>query len=58
MLFTFTDCTSLQEVHIHEGVTVISDSAFKNCSNLTIYGKAGSYAEQYAQQYDIPFVAE
>ncbi len=56
--YTFYGCTSLEEVHIHDGVDSISDNAFKNCIDLTIYGKSGSYAEKYAQQYDIPFVDE
>ena len=34
----------------------ISDSAFSEC-DLTIYGYAGSYAETYAAENDIPFAA-
>jgi hypothetical protein len=28
------------------------------CRKLTIYAPAGSYAEQYAKENNIPFVAE
>ena len=33
------------------------DSAFDDCPNLTIHAPAGSYAEQYAKEHNIPFVA-
>ena len=36
----------------------IDYSAFYNCPNLTIHAPAGSYAEQYARDNTIPFVAE
>lgn len=58
ILYAFANCTSLEEIHIHEDVTAISDNAFNNCPKLTIYGKPGSYAEKYAQQYGIPFAEE
>ena len=32
------------------------ESAFKECTNLTIYGNAGSYAEEYAKQNNINFI--
>ena len=35
-----------------------SDWAFVDCPNLTIHAPAGSYAEQYAKENHIPFVAE
>ena len=34
------------------------DSAFDGCPYLTIHAPAGSYAEQYAKEHNIPFVAE
>lgn len=57
----FSGCSSLNEVHIPDSVTEIvegSNSSFDDCDNLTIYAPAGSYAEQYAKKYNIPFVAE
>ena len=53
----FQDCTSLTSVSIPDSVTSIGDSAFEECDLLTIYGVAGSYAETYANEFGIPFVA-
>jgi hypothetical protein len=36
----------------------IGDYAFWGCDNLVIHAPAGSYAEQYAKEHNIPFVAE
>lgn len=57
----FAKCTSLKEVHMTNSVTDIAEGAnpsFEDCDNLTIYAPAGSYAEQYAKNNNIPFVAE
>lgn len=35
--------------------TSIADDAFDGCCKLTIYGIKGSYAEQYANEHNIPF---
>ena len=37
---------------------LLSDAAFVECPNLTIHAPAGSYAETYAKENNIPFVAE
>ena len=37
---------------------LLSDAAFVECPNLTIHAPAGSYAEAYAKEHNIPFVAE
>jgi hypothetical protein len=50
--------TKLKTVIIPDGVTSIGDSAFTGCEKLTIHAPAGSYAEQYAKEKNIPFVAE
>lgn len=34
--------------------TSIADDAFDGCCKLTIYGIKGSYAEQYANEHNIP----
>ena len=52
----FSNCYSLTAITLPESVMCISDSAFSEC-DLTIYGHAGSYAETYAAEYDIPFTA-
>ncbi|NLC18330.1 MAG: leucine-rich repeat domain-containing protein [Clostridiales bacterium] len=54
----FAYCSNLKAVYIPEQVKEIKDSAFYGCNKLTaIYGKAGSYAEEYAKKHGIRFVA-
>lgn len=53
----FEDCTSLTSITIPDSVTSIGKYAFWNCDNLTIYGYENSYAQEYALNNDIPFVA-
>lgn len=56
----FEYCENLEELHIPGSVTAIDSSLFFGCwgSELTIYAPAGSYAETYAKENNIPFVAE
>lgn len=54
----FMNCSSLGRISIPETVKSIGYAAFDGCPNLTIYAPAGSYAEQYAKENNIPFVAE
>ena len=56
--WAFAECTELASVTIPNPDAVIEDKAFFNCPKLTIHSPAGSYAEQYAKEHDIPFVAE
>ena len=56
--FAFSECINLTSIVIPESVTSIADSAFNYCSQLTIHAPAGSYAETYAKENNIPFVAE
>ena len=53
----FSRCDSLTSITIPSSVTTIEEGAFEDCKNLTIHGVAGSYAETYAKENDIPFVA-
>ena len=55
--FAFEDCTGLTGVTISDSMTEIGYRAFFGCPDLTLYGVAGSYAETYAKENDIPFVA-
>lgn len=54
----FEDCNCLTSVAIPASVTSISNRAFRGCTSLTIHAPVGSYAEQYAKENNIPFVAE
>ena len=53
----FVDCTSLTKIVIPESVTDFdSDAIFRGCNkDLTIYGKTGSPANQYAIRNNIRF---
>ncbi|MBR5293167.1 MAG: leucine-rich repeat protein [Oscillospiraceae bacterium] len=58
----FFNCRALEKLNISSSLTEMSDdakgSAFLGCSNLTIYGEAGSFIEGVANELGIPFVAE
>ena len=54
----FKRCPLLQEVSLPRTVQRIEPQCFEDCPNLTIHAPAGSYAEQYAKEHNIPFVAE
>ena len=55
--FSFAGCTSLEKVVIPKTVKNISDKAFLNCDKLTIFGYTNSYAQTYAEENGINFVA-
>lgn len=54
----FGGCYSLKEIYIPESVTEISENAFDECDNLSIKGKSGSYAEEYAKGNGFNFIVE
>ena len=54
----FKDNESLSKIVIPDSVCQINYCAFYECPNLTTHAPAGSYAEQYAKEHNIPFVAE
>lgn len=56
--FSFAVLQQLKMVAIPASVTKIGRWAFDKCPNLTIHAPAGSYAETYAKENDIPFVTE
>lgn len=53
----FQACFALKEAIIPASVTEIGLRAFDQCENLTIYAPAGSAAEAYATEDEIPFEA-
>ena len=53
----FKDMNSLLSVTIPKSVSRIEYNAFSGCTNLTIKGYKGSYAETYANLLGIPFEA-
>ena len=53
----FTHYKNLKKIVIPDSVTSIDISAFDSILDLTIYCIAGSYAETYAIENDIPFIA-
>ena len=54
----FYNCCALKRIDLPDTVTEIDDCAFAFCDDLTIHAPAGSFAEQYAKNHDIPFEAE
>jgi hypothetical protein len=54
----FQACKNLEKVTIASAATEISEDSFASCPKLTIYVPAGSCAETYAKEHNIPFVVE
>mgnify|MGYP003297085446 CR=1 FL=1 len=54
----FISCRKLTKVKILNGNTKISDKAFMWSDKVTIYSPAGGTVEAFANEKDIPFVAE
>ncbi|MBQ6829582.1 MAG: leucine-rich repeat domain-containing protein [Clostridia bacterium] len=53
----FMGCETLKNAYISASVTEMGEDVFTS-ETLTIHAPAGSYAEQYAKENNIPFVAE
>lgn len=54
----FAGCVFVTDICLPGSVTEIGAEAFRDCHKLTIHAPAGSYAETYAKEHNIPFVAE
>ncbi len=48
--FAFEGCTSLEALYLPDSIQFMGGRAFEGNINMTIYGKFGSYAEQYATE--------
>lgn len=55
---TFMFNFRLEMIRIPNSVIQIGEKAFDMCHRVTIHAPAGSYAETYAKENNIPFVAE
>ncbi|HJB57316.1 MAG TPA: leucine-rich repeat domain-containing protein [Candidatus Flavonifractor intestinipullorum] len=53
----FRYCDNMTRVTFQSSTTKIARTAFICCKKLTIHAPAGSYAEQYAKENNIPFQA-
>ena len=53
----FAICNNLTNIIIPKSVTSIGYNTFEGCSKLTIYGEPDSYAQSYANENGIPFIA-
>lgn len=51
----FSSCSGLTSITIPPSVMYIGEEVFNGCNDVTIYGKAGSYAEAYADEKGIKF---
>ncbi len=55
-MFVFSECTALRSIHIPDSVKHMHFWTFNRCHNVTVYGKKGSYAEQYAKSNNLFFI--
>lgn len=62
--YAFYGCENLKDVYLSKKIKKLgngltfSETIFDDASSGTIHAPAGSYAEQYAKEHNIPFVAE
>ncbi len=57
--WAFKDCIGLRQIRIPASVTTIDTTAFDGCTDVFIYGTAGSAAEYFCDSHDsCTFVAE
>ena len=58
-MFSFANCKNLKKVTFcGNNCSEIDETAFKNSLDVVIHAPAGSFAEIYAKENNIPFVAE
>lgn len=54
----FAGCVFMTDICLPGSLTEIGADAFRDCHKLSIHAPEGSYAETYAKENNIPFVAE
>lgn len=54
----FAGCGLLSSIHLPETISYMEENVFTECNQITIHARAGSFAEIYAKDCNIPFVAE
>ena len=54
----FSGCTGLTKIVLPNDLKEIGEGAFAHCPNLTLTVTAGSYAETYAKENNIPYVVK
>lgn len=54
----FAGCTAFCQIRIPASVTFIADNAFDGCTQLIIYGQAGSSAQTFAEKHGYRFYTE
>jgi hypothetical protein len=55
--FSFEGCTQLKEVYLPETIQFVGGRVFEGATQMSIFGKRGSYAESFANQYRLRFTA-
>jgi len=50
------NCFGLTSIVIPKSVANIDDGVFDDCPDITISGYAGSEAQRYSEEKDIPFI--
>lgn len=53
--FAFEGCKNLKEVYLPETIQFVGGRVFEGAKEMSIFGKAGSYAEKFAEEYRLRF---
>ncbi len=53
--FAFEDCTNLESVTIRNDDIELGDGVFYNCNNLTVTCNENSNAQEYCEEWSIPY---
>ncbi|MDC7287853.1 leucine-rich repeat domain-containing protein [Blautia schinkii] len=54
----FKECPALKSLYLPTTIIKMGEDLFAGNAQVTIYGTAGSYAEDYAREHNLPFSAE